>query len=114
MPFDPRKWHRDAEAVRQSGEKYSCTREQQADRDFEGEEIGRREAVPMRGKERLQRHGRATLRCRLDPVILEDRFDRVARDVVAETLEPTADARVAQFGFSFAMRTTSVAMSGLV
>src|SRR3989442_1079067 len=35
------------------------------------------------------------LRCRLDAVILEDRFDRVAGDVVAKTVKPTADARVA-------------------
>jgi hypothetical protein len=39
----------------------------------------------------------------------------VLRDhVVAETLQPAADAGVAQVGFSVAMRTTSAAMSGLV
>ncbi len=49
----------------------------------------------MSGEECLPGHVRAALRCRLDAVILEDRFDRVAGDVAAETLEPTPDARVA-------------------
>ena len=35
------------------------------------------------------------MRRRLDAVILEDRFDRVAGHVVPETLEPTADPRIA-------------------
>jgi len=38
--------------------------------------------------------GRAPLRCRLDAVILEDRLNRVAADLVTEPFEPSADARV--------------------
>src|SRR5262245_34173736 len=49
----------------------------------------------MRGEEGLPGHVRAALRCRLDAMIFEDRLDRVAGDVVAEPLKPTADARVA-------------------
>ena len=49
----------------------------------------------MRGEERLPGRLRAALRCRLNAVILEDRFDRVACDVVAEALQPAANARVA-------------------
>ena len=49
----------------------------------------------MRGQERLPGRVRAALRCGLDAVVFEDRFDRVARHVVAETLQPAADACVA-------------------
>jgi len=70
--------------------------------------------VPMRGEERLPRHVRAALRCRLNAVILEDRFDRVAGDVVTETLEPTADARVAPGRVLLCHADTSAARSGLV
>src|SRR6478672_4566143 len=49
----------------------------------------------MRGKARLPEHGRATVGCRLDAVIPDDRFDRVTADVAAKRLEPAADARVA-------------------
>ena len=49
----------------------------------------------MSGEERLPRRLRAALRCGLDAVVLEDRFDRVPGDVVAEVLQPAADARVA-------------------
>src|SRR5205823_2054091 len=53
------------------------------------------EAIPMRGEECLPGHVRAALWCGLNAVILENGFDRVAANVVAEPLEPTADARVA-------------------
>jgi hypothetical protein len=49
----------------------------------------------MSGQERLPGRLRASLRCGLDAVVFEDGFDRVARDVVAETLQPAADAGVA-------------------
>jgi hypothetical protein len=49
----------------------------------------------MRGEERLPRRRRAALRSWLDAVVLEDRFDRVASDVVAETFQRAADACVA-------------------
>src|SRR5262245_33775572 len=62
--------------------------------DLHGEEIGRREPVPVSGEERFPRRARAALWCRLDAVVLEDRLNGVAGDVVAERLEPTADARV--------------------
>ena len=45
----------------------------------------------MSGQERLPGRVRAALRCGLDAVVFEDRFNRVARDVVAETLQPAAD-----------------------
>jgi hypothetical protein len=51
--------------------------------------------MPVSGQERLPGRFRAALRCRLDAVVFEDRFDRVARHVVAETLQPAADAGVA-------------------
>jgi hypothetical protein len=63
----------------------------------------------MRGEERLRGGLRATLRCGVDAVVLEDRPDGVAGDVVTETLEPTAHAARA-----FALRITSAARSGLV
>ena len=49
----------------------------------------------MSGEECLPGHLRAALRCGLDAVVLQDRFDRVPSDVVAEVLQPAADARVA-------------------
>ena len=49
----------------------------------------------MRGQERLPGRLRAARRGGLDAVVREDRFDRVARDVVAEALQPAADACVA-------------------
>jgi hypothetical protein len=63
--------------------------------DLDGERVRRCKAVPMRGEERLPGGLRAALRCGLDAVVLEDSLDRIAGDVVTETLEPTADARVA-------------------
>jgi hypothetical protein len=62
---------------------------------LDGEEVGCRQAVPMSGQERLPGRVRAPLRCGLDAILFEDRFDRVARHVVAETLQPAADACVA-------------------
>src|ERR1700730_7054053 len=50
--------------------------------------------MPVSGQARLPGRFRAALRCRLDAVVFEDRFDRVARHVVAETLQPAADAGV--------------------
>jgi hypothetical protein len=82
--------------------------------DLDGEKVRRCKAVPMRGEKRLPGGLRATLRRGLDAVVLEDRLDRIAGDVVTETLEPTADARVAPGRVSFAMRITSAARSGLV
>jgi hypothetical protein len=78
---------------------------------LDGEEVGGCEAVPMRGEERLPGRLRAALRCWLNAVIREDRFDRVARDVVAEARQPAADARVAPGRVSIAMRTTIAAIS---
>jgi hypothetical protein len=49
----------------------------------------------QRGEECLPRHLRTAFRCRLDAVVLQDRFDRVPRDVVAEVLQPATDAGVA-------------------
>src|SRR6202049_3787799 len=49
----------------------------------------------MRGQERFPGRVRAALGCGLDAVVFEDRFNRVARHVVAETLQPAADAGVA-------------------
>ena len=49
----------------------------------------------MSGEERLPGHFRAALRGGLDAVVLQDRFDRVPSDVVAEVLQAAADARVA-------------------
>ena len=81
---------------------------------FDGEEVGSGEAVPMGGHERLPGRVHATLRRGPNAVVPEDRFDRVAGEIVAESFQPAADARVAQVGFSFAMQTMSAAMSGLV
>jgi hypothetical protein len=47
----------------------------------------------MRGEERLARCLRATLRCGLNAVVLKDRLDGIAGDVVTETLEPSDDTR---------------------
>ena len=63
--------------------------------DLDGERVGCRETVPMRGEERLPRRVRAALRGGRDAVVLEDRLDRVPAHLVAEALQPTADARVA-------------------
>ena len=52
----------------------------------------------MSGQERLPGRLRAALGCGLDAVILEDRFDCVAGDFVAEALQPAADSRVAPSG----------------
>src|SRR5262245_57261848 len=49
----------------------------------------------MSGQERLPGRPRAALGCGLDAVVLEDRLDRVAGDVVAEALQPAPDSRVA-------------------
>ena len=49
----------------------------------------------MSGEKRLPRRVRAALRCGRDAVVLEDRLDRVPGDLVAEALQPPADARVA-------------------
>ena len=89
---DPRNRH--GPGLELHHEEDDVTNEPSQGQDLDGEEIGRRERVPMRGEERLPRHVRAPLRCRLDAVILEDRLDRIAGHVVAERLEPTADARV--------------------
>ena len=62
---------------------------------FDGEEVGSREAVPVRGQKRLPGRLRAALRCGLDAVIPEDRFDRVASELVTQVLQPAADARLA-------------------
>jgi hypothetical protein len=43
----------------------------------------------------LPRHLRPPFGCGLDAVVLQDRFHRVPRDVVAEVLQPTADASIA-------------------
>ena len=53
------------------------------------------ETVPVSREERFPRRFRAALRCGCDAVVLEDRFDGIAADLVAEALQPTADARVA-------------------
>ena len=45
--------------------------------DLDGEEIGRREHLPMSGKETRPRRPRAALRCGLDAVVLQDCLDRV-------------------------------------
>jgi hypothetical protein len=42
----------------------------------------------MSGQERLPGRLRAALGCGLDAVVIEDRFDRVARRIMAETLQP--------------------------
>jgi len=60
-----------------------------------GLHAGRREAFPMRPKEGFPRHLRPALRCRLDAAVLEDRFDRVAGNLVADALQPAADPSVA-------------------
>jgi len=62
---------------------------------FDGEKVGRRQPVPMRGEECLPRHLRAAFRCGLNAVVLQDRLDRVPSDVMAEVLQPAADAGVA-------------------
>src|SRR5262249_1192292 len=63
--------------------------------DLDGEEVGRRQAVPMSGEERLPGRLRAALGCGLDAVVPEDSLDRVAGDFVAEAVQPAADSRVA-------------------
>ena len=63
--------------------------------DLDSEEVGRRQAVPMSGEERLPGRLRAVLGCGLDAVVLEDSLDRVAGDFVAEALQRAADSRVA-------------------
>src|SRR6516164_11453203 len=63
--------------------------------DLDGEEIGRGEALPMRREEGLPGRLRAPLRCLLDAMVLEDRLNHVAGDVVADALQPAADPRVA-------------------
>src|ERR1700674_693754 len=62
---------------------------------LDGEEVGGREAVPMSGQEGLPGRVRAARRGGFDAVVFEDRLDRVARNVMAETLQPAADACVA-------------------
>jgi hypothetical protein len=49
--------------------------------------VGGCQAVPMRGEECLARRFCAALWCGLSAVIFENRFDRIARDVVAEDLQ---------------------------
>jgi hypothetical protein len=49
----------------------------------------------MRREKRLPGRLRSALRGGLDAVVLEDRFDRVASDVLAEALQRAADACVA-------------------
>jgi hypothetical protein len=44
--------------------------------DFDSEEVRCRQTIPMRGEEGLPGRLRAALRCGLDAVVLEDRFDR--------------------------------------
>jgi hypothetical protein len=53
---------------------------------FDGERVGSRETVPVSREERLPRRLRAALRCGGDTVVLEDRFDRVAGNLVAEAV----------------------------
>ena len=48
----------------------------------------------MRREERLPGRLRAALRSRRNAVVLEDRFDRIAREIVAEALQSAANARV--------------------
>jgi len=62
---------------------------------FDREEVRGRKALPMRREKRLPRRFRAALRCRLDTVIFENRFDRVAGEVMPEMFQPAADPRVA-------------------
>jgi hypothetical protein len=82
---------------------------------LDGEEVGCREPVAMSGEERLPGCIPSGLRCGLDAVVPQDRFDRVACYVVAE--DPAARRGCLcrpLVGFSVAMRTTSAAMSGFV
>ena len=59
------------------------------------EEIGGRQAFPVRLQERLPRRALVPLGSRYDPVVVQDPLDRVPGDVVAEVGERAADPRVA-------------------
>ena len=59
------------------------------------EEIGGRQAFPVRLQERLPRRALVPLGSRGEPVVVQDPLDRVPGDVVAEVGERAADPRVA-------------------
>jgi hypothetical protein len=62
---------------------------------LDGERVGCRETVPVRGEKRFPRRVRAALGCRRDAMVLENGLDRVPGYLMAEALQPPADARVA-------------------
>jgi hypothetical protein len=72
--------------------------------DFHTEEVGRREALPVGFQKRRPARALPSLGRGFDPVILENDSNRATAHFVAQVGHGTLDARIAQEGFSRAMR----------
>lgn len=80
---------------------------------FDGEEVPGSDGPHARGEKRLQRRLSTSLGSGLEAVVEEDLLHGVPGDFVAQIVQGSADARVAQGGVAPRHATTSVAMDVL-